>query len=56
MTINDLDKVKSDFKNSARLLKEIGFDAVEIHMGHGYLLSQFLSPITNKRNDEYGGR
>ena len=55
MTLRDLDKVKSDFANAARSLKEIGFDAVEIHMGHGYLLSQFLSPITNKRNDEYGG-
>ncbi len=36
-------------------MKSIGFDALEIHMGHGYLLSQFLSPLTNKRADKYGG-
>lgn len=51
----DMQKVMNDFANSALRLKNIGFDAVEIHMGHGYLLSQFLSPWTNKRKDKYGG-
>jgi 2,4-dienoyl-CoA reductase-like NADH-dependent reductase (Old Yellow Enzyme family) len=55
MEKEDRKKVVDDFANSALRLKNIGFDAVEIHMGHGYLLSQFLSPWTNKRKDEYGG-
>jgi 2,4-dienoyl-CoA reductase-like NADH-dependent reductase (Old Yellow Enzyme family) len=56
MTRDDMAEVSGDFASAAILLKEIGFDAVEIHMGHGYLLSQFLSPKTNRRKDEYGGR
>lgn len=55
MTKIDLQNVSNNFAKAALKLKEIGFDAVEIHMGHGYLLSQFLSPWTNKRKDEYGG-
>jgi 2,4-dienoyl-CoA reductase-like NADH-dependent reductase (Old Yellow Enzyme family) len=55
MTKNDMQLVANQFAEAALKLKEIGFDAVEIHMGHGYLLSQFLSPWTNKRRDEYGG-
>ena len=55
MTRKDMLKVSEDFANAALLLKEADFDAVEVHMGHGYLLSQFLSPKTNKRKDEYGG-
>lgn len=55
MDKNDMKNVSNDFANSALKLKNIGFDAVEIHMGHGYLLSQFLSPWTNKRKDNYGG-
>lgn len=55
MSKKDMKKVADDFARSAFQLKAIGFDAVEIHMGHGYLLSQFLSPVTNKRKDNYGG-
>jgi 2,4-dienoyl-CoA reductase-like NADH-dependent reductase (Old Yellow Enzyme family) len=44
-----------DFGRTAEQVKEAGFDAVEIHAGHGYLLSQFLSPWTNHRSDQYGG-
>jgi len=55
MSKADMEKVANDFAEAALKLKGIGFDAVEIHMGHGYLLSQFLSPRTNKRKDDYGG-
>lgn len=51
----DMEQVIQDFVDSALALKTIDFDALEIHMGHGYLLSQFLSPLTNKRTDHYGG-
>jgi len=54
MTREDMQTVSEKFANAAFRLKEAGFDAVEVHMGHGYLLSQFLSPATNKRKDEYG--
>lgn len=55
MSMADMQRVAADFADGARLAREAGFDAVEIHMGHGYLLSQFLSPLYNKRRDEYGG-
>lgn len=55
MTKTDMNIVSNDFATAALNLKNIGFDTVEIHMGHGYLLSQFLSPWTNKRTDNYGG-
>jgi len=56
MSVNDMKKVADEFAEAALKLKNAGFDAVELHMGHGYLLSQFLSPWTNKRKDAYGGR
>lgn len=55
MTEADMQRIADDFAAGARLAKEAGFDAVEIHMGHGYLLSQFLSPLYNKRKDAWGG-
>ena len=55
MTEVEIDEIVTDFSRSAKMAKEAGFDAVEIHSGHGYLLSQFLSPWTNKRKDRYGG-
>jgi 2,4-dienoyl-CoA reductase-like NADH-dependent reductase (Old Yellow Enzyme family) len=53
MTKDDLIRVNNDFVNSAKISKDIGFDCIEIHCGHGYLLSQFLSPSKNTRTDEY---
>ena len=55
MTKNEMDNATDQFTSGAKFAREAGFDAVEIHMGHGYLLSQFLSPIINKRNDKFGG-
>jgi 2,4-dienoyl-CoA reductase-like NADH-dependent reductase (Old Yellow Enzyme family) len=53
---SDIEEKVRAFANAALLAKEAGFDAVEIHAGHGYLLSQFLSPWTNRRKDEFGGK
>lgn len=55
MTIQDIAEKIQDFIHATLQVKEAGFDAIEIHAGHGYLLSQFISPWTNKRKDEYGG-
>ena len=55
MTAEEIAEKTEDFARSARLAREAGFDAVELHAGHGYLLSQFLSPWTNRRRDPYGG-
>ncbi|MES0874660.1 NADH:flavin oxidoreductase [Sinimarinibacterium thermocellulolyticum] len=55
MTPADLTRVADEFVAAARRAQQAGFDAVEIHMGHGYLLSQFISPKYNRRRDDYGG-
>ncbi|WP_248798125.1 NADH:flavin oxidoreductase [Pseudomonas sp. MWU13-2105] len=55
MSETDMYRVAGEFAQAAVLAREAGFDAVEIHMGHGYLLNQFLSPLTNRRVDSYGG-
>ena len=55
MRKDEIKAVAEDFGRAVHLAREAGFDAVEIHAGHGYLLSQFLSKYTNRRRDEYGG-
>lgn len=55
MSKEDIDKVVKAFKEGARRANEAGFDLIEIHAAHGYLINQFLSPLSNKRDDEYGG-
>ena len=55
MTEDDLARVTADFARAARLAVESGFDAIEVHAGHGYLLSQFLCPWNNRRTDRFGG-
>ena len=55
MRKDEIKEVATDFGKAVHLAREAGFDAVEVHAGHGYLLSQFLSKYTNRRRDEYGG-
>ncbi len=55
MTRADMDCVLADFVHAATWAEECGFDWLELHCAHGYLLSSFISPLTNLRNDEYGG-
>jgi anthraniloyl-CoA monooxygenase len=55
MTRADMDAVRDDFVAATRRAAAAGFDLLEVHMAHGYLLSSFLSPLTNVRTDEYGG-
>lgn len=55
MTEQDMERVIQEFVDAACLARDTGFDAVELHMGHGYLLNQFISPLNNRRQDEYGG-
>jgi 2,4-dienoyl-CoA reductase-like NADH-dependent reductase (Old Yellow Enzyme family) len=55
MSAAEIEATIADFANAAALLAEAGFDAVEIHMGHHYLINAFMSPRFNKRDDEWGG-
>jgi 2,4-dienoyl-CoA reductase-like NADH-dependent reductase (Old Yellow Enzyme family) len=55
MSEREVARVVDEFGGAAGLAREAGFDAVELHLGHGYLLSQFLCPATNRRTDRYGG-
>lgn len=55
MEKEDIENVVQLFKNAAQRALKAGYDIIEIHGAHGYLISQFLSPLTNKRTDEYGG-
>lgn len=52
---DELKEMARNFGNAVRIARDAGFDCVEVHAGHGYLISQFLSPYTNHRRDEYGG-
>jgi anthraniloyl-CoA monooxygenase len=55
MTRADMERVKGDFVRATRMAVEAGFDWLELHCAHGYLLSSFISPLTNQRTDDYGG-
>jgi len=55
LTIEDIDNLIEAYAQGARRAKEAGFDGIECHSAHGYLIAQFLSPLTNKRTDKYGG-
>ncbi len=55
MTKEDIDEIVAAFGEGARRAKQYGFDAVQLHAAHGYLINQFLSPLTNRRTDGYGG-
>ena len=52
---DELKEIAGNFGEAVRVARDAGFDCVEVHAGHGYLISQFLSPYTNHRHDEYGG-
>jgi len=55
LTIDEIKQLPSEFARTARLAQKAGFSGVQVHAAHGFLLSQFLSPLFNKRNDAYGG-
>jgi anthraniloyl-CoA monooxygenase len=55
MTRADMDKVVADFVQATERADRAGFDMLEVHVAHGYLLASFVSPLTNRRTDEYGG-
>src|SRR5699024_1136652 len=55
MTIDKIKETIEEFKKAAVRVKQAGFDVIELHAAHGYLINQFLSPLSNKRTDEYGG-
>src|SRR5258706_4559457 len=55
MSRADMDRIRDEFVRAASYANQAGFDMLELHMAHGYLLSSFISPLTNLRKDEYGG-
>ncbi len=55
LTEKDIHEIVSSFGQAARRAKDVGFDGIQLHAAHGYLMSQFLSPVFNKRTDSYGG-
>ncbi|MFW8594653.1 bifunctional salicylyl-CoA 5-hydroxylase/oxidoreductase [Cribrihabitans neustonicus] len=55
MTRQDMDQVTDDFVSAALMAQRAGFDMIELHAAHGYLISSFISPVSNIRDDEYGG-
>jgi len=55
VTADDIARITGQYADGARVLRDAGFDAIEIHIGHGYLLSAFLSPRLNRRTDQWGG-
>ena len=55
ITREDMDRVKAEFVSATEMAERAGFDMIELHAAHGYLLSSFISPLSNNRTDEYGG-
>jgi 2,4-dienoyl-CoA reductase-like NADH-dependent reductase (Old Yellow Enzyme family) len=55
LTVDDLERICREFEEAAGRALDAGFQVVEVHMAHGYLLHQFLSPLSNRRSDDYGG-
>jgi 2,4-dienoyl-CoA reductase-like NADH-dependent reductase (Old Yellow Enzyme family) len=55
LTLGEIERIKDSFRQAARRARTAGFDVVEVHGAHGYLIHSFLSPISNKRTDAYGG-
>jgi 2,4-dienoyl-CoA reductase-like NADH-dependent reductase (Old Yellow Enzyme family) len=55
MNEEDMARVRGEFVDAAKRAVRVGFDAIELHLAHGYLLHSFVSPLSNKRNDDYGG-
>ncbi len=55
MTPADMDRVRGEYARAAAMAEEAGFDLLELHYAHGYLMAGFISPLTNRRTDEYGG-
>ncbi|NHZ36376.1 bifunctional salicylyl-CoA 5-hydroxylase/oxidoreductase [Massilia rubra] len=54
-TVEDMDRIEADFVRATRAAADAGFDWLELHCAHGYLLSSFISPLTNRRDDDFGG-